>query len=260
MKFNNRNVHVSPNARIGNNVRLGDNVVIYDNVEIGDNAVIANDCVLGEPTNAYYFDSDNNYQNPVTRIGSGALVRSHAIIYAGCTIGENFTSGHRITIREYTEIGRNCSVGTTCDIQDNVKLGDYCRLHSNVTLGSGSELEDFVFMYSYSVMTNDPFPPSEEIRSAKIGKFSQIAVHAVILPGIVIGRHCLIGANSVVSKKIPDYSMATGSPAKVERDVREFRALGIGHPYPWPRRFSRGMPWEKVGYEAWKSEYESSSD
>ena len=33
MKFNNRNVHISPKARLGANVRIGDNTVIYDNVE-----------------------------------------------------------------------------------------------------------------------------------------------------------------------------------------------------------------------------------
>ena len=42
MKFNNRNVFISPNAIIGNNVKIGDNSTIYDNVSIGDNAIIAN--------------------------------------------------------------------------------------------------------------------------------------------------------------------------------------------------------------------------
>ncbi len=67
MKFNNRNVFISPNAKIGENVRIGDNTVIYDNVEIGSNSTICNDCVIGEPLNTYY--SDNNYKNPATRIG-----------------------------------------------------------------------------------------------------------------------------------------------------------------------------------------------
>ena len=74
MKFNNRNVQISPGARIGKNVRLGDNVVVYDNVEIGDDSVIANDCVLGEPSNGYYFGDSSDYRNPVTRIGPGALI------------------------------------------------------------------------------------------------------------------------------------------------------------------------------------------
>ena len=36
-----------------------------------------------------------------------------------------------------------------------------------------------------------------------------------ILSGVTIGKHCVIGANSVVTKSIPPYSVAVGSPAKV---------------------------------------------
>ena len=67
MKFNQKNIQISPNAKIGKNVRIGDNTVIYDNVEIGDNTTICNDCVLGEPLNDYY--SNVGYKNPVLIIG-----------------------------------------------------------------------------------------------------------------------------------------------------------------------------------------------
>lgn len=252
MKFNNRNVSVSPDAKIGRNVKLGDNVVIYPNVTIGDNTIICNDAVIGEPLNAYY--SDAEYGNPPTIIGENCLFRSHSIIYAGCSFGENFTCGHRVTVREHTTIGRNCSLGTLSDIQGQVTIGDYCRLHSNVHISEHCTLGNFVFMYPFSVMTNDPFPPSEETAGGKIGDYTQVAVHTVILPGIKIGKHCLIGANSVVTKRLPDYSFANGNPATVQRDVREIRALGKGHPYPWPKRFSRGMPWARIGFEAWMKE------
>ena len=54
MKFNNRNVVISPSAKIGKNVRIGDNVTIYDNVILKDNITICNDCVIGEPLVSYY--------------------------------------------------------------------------------------------------------------------------------------------------------------------------------------------------------------
>lgn len=249
MMFNNKNVTISPLANIGTNVKIGDNVTIFENVEIADNSVIGHDCIIGEPAHDYY--GNDNYQNPTTKIGENALIRSHSIIYSGCDISNNFSTGHRVTIRENTTIGKHCSIGTLSDLQGDIEIGNYCRLHSNVHLAQGSKLGDYVFLYPYTVMTNDPFPPSEQIKGATVGDFSQIAVHAVILPGIKIGKHCLIGANSLVSKNLPDYSMASGSPAKVERDVRDIRALGIGHPYPWPYRFKRGMPWEDLGFEKW---------
>lgn len=250
MKFNNRNVHVSPDTKVGTNVKIGDNVTIYSNVEICDNTTICNDSVIGEPLAAYY--SGKTYENPQTVIGPDSLIRSHSIIYAGCIIGKMFSTGHRVTIRENTSIGSHCAIGTLSDIQGNVKMGNYCRLHSNVHISQKCILGDFVFMYPFSVMTNDPLPPSEEIIGGYIGDYTQVAVHAIILPGVRVGKHCLIGANSVVTRRIPDFSLATGDPARVVKDIREYKVIGKGRPYPWIKRFRRGMPWQELGYELWK--------
>jgi len=249
MKFNNRNVYISPKAKLGNNVRIGDNTAIYDNVEIGDDSIICNDSVIGEPLAAYYHDS--GYKNPVTVIGAGSLVRSHSIIYAGCIIGPHFSSGHRVTIRENSSIGERCSIGTLSDIQGNVKIGRYCRLHSNVHIAQGCAMGDFVFLYPFSVMTNDPFPPSIDIKGGYIGNYSQIGVHAVVLPGIQVGENCLIGANSVVNRRVPDFSLAMGDPIKIVMDIRKYVVMGKGSPYPWMNRFDRGMPWEGLGFDVW---------
>lgn len=252
MKFNNRNVVISPRTRVGQNVRIGDNSVIYENVEIGDNSTICNDCVIGEPLNAYYHDAA--YENPPTLIGPNALIRSHAIIYAGCSIGADFSTGHRVTIRENTSIGEHCSIGTLSDLQGNVTMGNYCRLHSNVHISQTCSIGNFVFLYPYAVMTNDPYPPSTNVKGGRIGDYTQVGVHAVILPGVQVGENCLIGANSVVSKRVPDFSLAMGDPIKVVMDIRNYVVLGKGKPYPWMKRYQRGMPWEGVGYETWMSQ------
>jgi acetyltransferase-like isoleucine patch superfamily enzyme len=252
MKFNNRNVSISSQASIGKNVRIGDNATIYDNVIVGDDCIICNDCVLGEPLNDYY--TNDAYINPTTQIGKGSVIRSHSIIYAGCEIGENFASGHRVTIREGTVIGKETSIGTLSDIQGKTRIGHYCRLHSNVHIAQQSTIGNFVFMYPYSVMTNDPYTPSEDILGSYIGDYTQVGSHAIIFPGIKVGTNCLIGAGSSVSKNIPDYFLAKGEPAKVIMDVREYRVMGKGRPYPWMKRFDRGMPWEGIGYEEWSKE------
>lgn len=48
-----------------------------------------------------------------------------------------------------------------------------------------------------------------------IGENCKIYNNTVILPGTHIGKHCTIGANSVVTHDIPDYCVAVGSPARV---------------------------------------------
>jgi UDP-3-O-[3-hydroxymyristoyl] glucosamine N-acyltransferase len=248
MKFNNKNVSISDKARIGKNVKIGDNTVIYDNVIIGDNSIIANDCVIGEP-----FKDD--YVNPETIIGENALIRSHTILYAGSRFGNNFSTGHRVTIRENSVFGNNCRLGTVTDIQGHVTFGNNCWLHSNVHIGQKSTIGSFVFIYPYVVLTNDPTPPSDVCIGATIGDFSQIAVGTVLLPGTTIGKHCLVGAQSLVGGNYEDYSLILGNPGKKIKDVREMksRETGKSH-YPWPYNFSRGLPWEKQGFDEWKKD------
>lgn len=250
MKFNNINTRISLKAQIGKNVRIGDNTVIYDNVEIGDNTTIANDCVIGEPLNDYYSNPD--YENPPTCIGSNSLIRSHTIIYADSIIGDNFSTGHRVTIREKMLIGHNFRIGTLSDLQGHSIIGDYCWLHSSVHIGQKSVIGNFVFIYPYTVFTNDPHPPSDICKGPKVRDFSQIAVGCIILPDVEIGTHALIGANSVVAKNVADYSLSVGNPAKHIMDVRDFKDKETNqNHYPWPYYFERGMPWEGIGFDKW---------
>ena len=252
-KFSDCNVRISPAAKIGKNVRIGDNTIIYDNVEIGDNTVICNDCVIGEPLNDYYSNIEQ-YVNPITIIGAESLIRSHTVIYAGNTMGDHFQTGHRVTVRENTTFGSHCSLGTLDDVQGHSEFGDYCRLHSNVHIGMHSKLGNFVFVYPFVVFTNDPTPPSDICAGPTVGDFTQIATGSVLLPRVKIGKHCLIGACSSVTKDVEDYQLVLGVPAKPIKDVREIkdRISGESH-YPWPYHFDRNMPWKGIGFDEWEN-------
>jgi len=47
-----------------------------------------------------------------------------------------------------------------------------------------------------------------------------IGVNSIILPNVTIGKCCVVGAGSIVTKSIPDYSIVAGNPAKVIGDIR----------------------------------------
>lgn len=252
MKFNNKNIEIGQNVQLGKNVKIGDNTIIYDNVIIRDNTIICNDCVLGEPDNSYYKVSD--YENPLLVIGENSLIRSHAIIYCGSSFGEGLQTGHRVTIREKTSMGSHCSVGSYSDIQGDCKIGNYVRMHSFVNIGQKSEIDDFVFFYPFTIMTNDPTPPSNKLVGAKIGKYTQITTGSTILPGAIVGENCMIGTNSVVGGKFEDYSFINGNPAKRISDVRKVPFFNIDtkkRHYPWQYNFEKNMPWENIGYDKW---------
>ena len=253
MKFNNNNVSVGNNVSMGKNVKFGDNTIIYDNVSIGDNTIICNDCVIGETLNAYY--SDEKYINPPTIIGSNTLIRSHSIIYADSEFGDYLNTGHRVTIREKTIAGHHCMFGSYNDIQGLCKIGNYNRFHSYVNIGQESELGDYVFIYPFVVLTNDPTPPSNNLTGVKIDDYSQITTASILLPGCVIGKHSLVAANSTVGGKYPNDSFISGSPAKLIGILSKmpfFNEENKRH-YPWPNNFKRGMPWADSSFETWKN-------
>lgn len=258
MKFNNRNVVISENAKIGKNVKIGDNTTIYENVEIGDNSIICNDVILGEPTYEYYANVE--YKNKPLIIGANSLIRSHSIFYAGSRFGEFLVTGHRITVREHTIAGNHCSFGSYSDIQGDCTFGNYVRLHSYVNVGQKSRVGNFVFIYPFVVLTNDPTPPSTHLIGSTIGDFTQVTTGSIILSGSEIGIHCLIGANSTVGGSFVDYSFINGSPASTICDIRKaplFNLETASRHYPWPKHFDRGMPWKGLGFEKWQSFIES---
>ena len=102
------------------------------------------------------------------------------------------------------------------------------------------------------VFTNDPLPPSNILIGCSVGDFSQIAAGSIILPGISIGKHCLIGASSLVNKNVLDYEFHTGNPAVRIGKVNHIWSKENKRPhYPWPYNFDRGLPWAEVGFDEW---------
>lgn len=234
------------NVRIGHNVAFGINVVIHSNVKISDGCKIGDHCIIGHPAIEI---------QDTTEIGPNCIIRSHSIIYSGVTIGSNSSTGHHVCIREQSNIGNGCRIGSYSDLQGKLVIGNYCNLHSDVHLCQGSVLEDFVFIYPRVTLTNDPYPPSTKTCAPRIGSFSQICTASTILPGIKIGKHCLIGAGSLVTKDIVDNACAYGHPAKVTGNVSSLKD-GQNILFPWVYRFDRNMPWEGRDFDTWQKEQE----
>jgi len=146
---------VSSKAKLGKGVSVGPFSIIYDNVEIGDDTCIGSYCELGL-SNAF---SDSKH----LVIGKDSNIRSHSVFYEGSVFGERLVTGHRVTVREKTMAGKNLQIGTLSDIQGHCTIGDYVRFHSNVHIGQKSTIGNFVWIFPYVVLTNDPHPPSETL-------------------------------------------------------------------------------------------------
>jgi acetyltransferase-like isoleucine patch superfamily enzyme len=238
---------VSPCARLGRNVEIGAFTIVHDNVELGDGCTIGSHCEIGYPS----VRADGQ---PLV-LGTGALVRSHSVFYEGSTFGERLVTGHRVTVREGTRAGTNLQIGTLGDIQGTCRIGDYVRLHSNVHIGQHSSVGDFVWIFPYVVLTNDPHPPSEVMRGVTVEDYAAIATMSIALPGVRIGHGALVGAHSSVSRDVAPDTVVAGAPAKVVCPTADIKLRdGSGQPaYPWRRHFHRGYPDAVV--EAWLAEF-----
>lgn len=256
------NVIIGKNVTIKDGVIIGDNVVIEDNVYIDFQTIIRDNVCIKDGTfigarcilNEFLVDFINERQqnNHKLEIGRNSIIRSETIIYGDNCIGDNFQTGHRVTIRENSNIGNHVRIGTLSDIQGYCEIGNYVNLHSNVHIGQKSVIKDYVWIFPYVVLTNDPNPPSETMLGVTIEDFAIVATGTVVLPGIHIGRDALIGAGSVVTKDVEDEMVAVGNPAKSKCNVKEIKNKQTGeNVYPWRNTFSRGMPWDELGYNEW---------
>src|SRR5262245_44595101 len=95
---------------------------IYAHVSFGSGATVEDFCIIGAPPRGARAGA------LPTTFGGGALIRSHAVIYAGNTIGRNFQTGNKVNIRESNEIRDDVSIGTLSVIEHLVKIGNNVRV------------------------------------------------------------------------------------------------------------------------------------
>lgn len=254
--FRGNNVTIKEGCIIGQNVILEDDVyidyncIIRDNVTIKRGTFIGANCIIGE-YNADFFENRINKEHPLI-IGEESLIRSGSIIYGGSEFGDHFQTGHQVTIRENTKTGSHVSVGTLSDIQGHCEIGNYVRMHSNVHIGMASKIEDFVWIFPYVVLTNDPTPPSTVLSGVTLKKFAVVATGSVLLPGITVESDTLIAAGAMVSKDVHEGEVVGGNPAKVISNVYKIKNHETGEQvYPWRYSFDRGMPWQDSDYDTW---------
>jgi acetyltransferase-like isoleucine patch superfamily enzyme len=161
---------------------------------------------------------------------------------------------------EYMEIGEGSIIGPYCSMSvgimpgqtmDNIphlRMGDRCLLgkgsgivtHESIDIGHDVFTGHYVYITDSSHGYEDVGEPIGrqfgQAKPVRVGDGSWLGHGTVVLPGADIGRHVAVGAGSVVTGALPDFSVAVGSPARVIRRyvegegwVREPHAGDVHH-------------------------------
>ncbi|MEA4994950.1 MAG: acetyltransferase [Petrimonas sp.] len=122
----------------------------------------------------------------------GAAIHSSAIISQNSSIEEGSVVMQGVIIQSGSSIGKHCIVNTGASVDHDCNIGDFVHISPHSTLCGNIIVEEG----------------------------SWIGAGTTIIPGVKIGKWCVIGAGTVVTKDIPDYSLAVGNRCKIIKSLK----------------------------------------
>jgi UDP-2-acetamido-3-amino-2,3-dideoxy-glucuronate N-acetyltransferase len=152
-----------------------------------------------------------------------------AIIESNVQLGKGTSVWDSAHIRHDAVLGEECIVGGKSTIAYDVKIGNRVKINSNVYVCNGVTIEDGVMISAGTIFTNDRFPratmpdltqlrssdPDEHTLTTLVREGATIGAGCIVGCGLEIGRWAMIGMGSIVTKSIPDFCLAIGTPARL---------------------------------------------
>lgn len=138
-------------------------------------------------------------------IGSDTFIWQYVVVLPGAVIGSNCNINCHVFIENDVTIGNNVTIKPGVQIWDGLRIGNNVFIGPNVTF------------------TNDKYPRSkqypEKFQSTIIEDGVSIGAAAVILGGVTIHKHAMIGAGSIVTHDVPENELWIGNPARFVRKI-----------------------------------------
>lgn len=138
----------------------------------------------------------------------GVIIGKKVAIGRGATLNIA-KKGARISIQDGTNIARYVNISSV----KKITIGKKCLISYNTTL-----LDHDHILYRKNISPIDSGLTQGEDIIIKDNCF--IGAHCFILKGVTLGKQCVVGANSVVNKSFPDYSVIAGNPAKLIKKIK----------------------------------------
>ncbi|HEY5095054.1 MAG TPA: acyltransferase [Candidatus Eremiobacteraceae bacterium] len=171
---------------------------------------------------AAYRDQELRDKFPHLRLSEGVVVRGLS----------HFTAGRNTLLDRRAYL--NCSGGAWNAYKGFIKIGENCEIGpyavlwgaGGITIGDNVHIGAHVSITAHEARQIDPDsldiwkPLSFDFAPVVIEDHTLVCSGSVIVPGVTIGHHSMIGAGAVVVSDIPPYSLAVGCPARVLRSLR----------------------------------------
>ncbi|MGO8697117.1 MAG: acyltransferase [Limisphaerales bacterium] len=145
---------------------------------------------------------------------------------------------NQIVLGQGAQIERDCWIQTIPDDQESNEAKLLIGPHAGIGMGASISAARKVMIGEYVLLARNVYISDnshafknielpimrqglDRIAPVAIGRKTWLGQNVVVLPGVSIGEHCVIGANSVVNSSIPDFSLAAGAPARVIKRYNE---------------------------------------
>lgn len=175
--------------------------------------------------------------------GKKGLIHPQAVIEKSATIGKNTVVGPYCFLQQKTRVGRNCilyafinlygctigdntKIGAFSEVGRGVKVGKSCKIQTHTFVCEGVTIDEEVFLGMGVRFMNDRRPRATNSRSRPksrkdwqlektfVEKGVSIGSNSVIWP-VRIGKFAMVGAGSLITRDLPPYALAYGSPARI---------------------------------------------
>ena len=141
-----------------------------------------------------------------------------------------------VIIEDKVNIGSNAWIQTVPKYKypkPEIIIGSNTNIGRNVTISAAKSIiigKNSLISYGVSLMDHDHafenidisplYQGIDDPKEILVSEECFIGAHSFILKGVNLGKHCIVGANSVVTKSFPPYSVIAGTPAKLIRTLK----------------------------------------
>ena len=144
----------------------------------------------------------------------------HVVIEPDVTVGDNVTLGHNVVLKSGTRIGDNVDFADYCRTTGLCIIGNNVNVRTGATISRGVIVEDYCFI-GPGVMTNhtkhvnlgrSDVPKVQYV--TRIGFGSVVGSQSLLLAGVRLVPHVILGGGSVVVKSVYEPGVYVGNPLK----------------------------------------------